>query len=84
MYSNRYNPLHWHRNVDFVSSLGSTGGCGNKEATEDVVVTSAMNGYDLQCIAEDITWGVALNDIPVISVSNLLSLLIIQIHCNFI
>ena len=68
--------------------LGPVGGCDNKEGgeykCEEVVVTSVVDGYDLECITEDATWGVVLDDIPVISVSDLLSLLIIQIHCNFI
>ena len=62
--------------------------CGNKESVkskrEETVVISAVYGYDLECTVEDTVWGVTFNDIPVISVSDLLSLLIIQIHCNFI
>ena len=47
-------------------------------------MTAAVDGYDLECIAEDSTWSVAFDDIPVISVSDFLSLLIIQIYYNFI
>ena len=51
---------------------------------KEAVVISVVDGYNLECIAKDVTWGVALSTIPVISVSDLLSLVIIQIHCNFI
>ena len=58
------------------------GGCILK--CEVAVVTIAVDGYDLECIPENVTWGIALNNISVIGVSDLLSLLIIQIHYNFI
>ena len=47
-------------------------------------MTSTADGYDLDYIAEDETWGAAFNDFPVIIVGDLPSLLIIQIHCSFI
>ena len=39
---------------------------------EVTVVTIAVNGYDFECIPEDVAWGVALDNIPVIGVSDLL------------
>ena len=58
--------------------------CGVKEGAEykynQAAVTSAVDGYYLECVAEDITRCVEFDDIPVISVSDLLSLIIIQIH----
>ena len=47
-------------------------------------MTSVVDGYDPKFIEEDAPWGVAFDEIPVISVSDLLSLLTIQIHYNFI
>ena len=88
-YSNWHRPLRPHQTVGSVSNPGANRGrCGNKEHAEskceEVVVTSAVDGYDLEFITEDATWVVVFNNIPVISVGNLLSLLIIQIHYNFI
>ena len=51
---------------------------------EEVIVLSTVNGYNLERIVEDATWGVAFGDIPAASVDDLLSLVIIQINCNFI
>ena len=74
--------------MDLVSSPeANRDKCGNKEGTEskykEVLVTSAVDGYDRECITEDATWGISLDVIPVISASDLLSLLIIQIHSSF-
>ena len=64
------------------------GMCGNKEDSEykceEAVVTSAVVWYNLECITEDATWRVAFDNLTVISVGDSLSLLITQIHCNFI
>ena len=66
--------------------MGLTGGGGKEGESkcEEVVVISTVDGYNLECIAVDTTWGVAFHGIPIISVDDLLLLLIIQIHCNFI
>ena len=45
---------------------------------------SAIDAYDLECMAEDATWGVALDGIPIINVGDLLSLIITQINYDFI
>ena len=43
-----------------------------------------VDRYDLKCIEEDEAWSIALNVIPVVVVGDLLFLLIIQIHNNYI
>ena len=57
---------------------------GEKSKCEVLVVFSAVDEYDLECIVEDATWGVAFSVTPLIGIDNLLSLVIIQIHCDFI
>ena len=61
---------------------------GNNKGAESkckvAAVTSSMDRHDLECITEDTTWGVVFDDIPIIRVGDLLSLKIIQIHCNFV
>ena len=46
-------------------------------------MATSMDGCNLEFIAEDATRGATFDDIPIISVSDLLLLLMIQIHCNF-
>ena len=61
-YSNWQHTIYWHRTVGSVSTPGVGRGEGvNKEGAEykceETVVTSAVDWYDLECIAEDATWG---------------------------
>ena len=88
-YSHWYNPLCRRRTLGSVSTPGAgKRRYGNNENAEykceEAVVNYDVNRYDIERIVEDATWGVVFNDILVIHGSDLLSLLIIQIHCNFI
>ena len=47
-------------------------------------MTSTIIGCDLESIVDSATGGVAFDDLPFISVGDLLSSLIIQIHYNFV
>ena len=87
-YINWRNPLFQRQTVGSMSVDGvdKRGGVkeGEKSKCEETVVISTVDGYNLECMVEDETWGVAFHGIPVICVGDLLLLLIIQIHYNFI
>ena len=47
-----------------------------------MVVISGVDGYDLECMAEDAVWGVAVSVASVVGAGDLLLLVITQIYCN--